>query len=121
VLHPDRGAVIDSLLAEGLRLLPGSPATRAAAFLAWISRGDSTGARKALELSSRAQSEWDGSPDWKVRHARALLACGRSREAEPFLMRALDLLDDAQPGAGESARLRKEIFSLTESARSIKP
>jgi hypothetical protein len=89
--------------------------------LAWISRGDSTGARKALELSSRAQSEWDGSPDWKVRHARALLACGRSREAEPFLMRALDLLDDAQPGAGESARLRKEIFSLTESARSIKP
>lgn len=116
-----RGPVPDTLLREGLRALPGAPATRVAAFDAWMVRGDSASIRQALDLAARAQAEWDGSPAWKIRHARALLRRGKAGEAEGQLLKALDLLDEGPGEAGEAERMRAEVFALMDSARGKRP
>jgi hypothetical protein len=113
-----KGASFDALVEEGLRAYPTSPGVYAAVFAAYM--GDRTPARlkKTLLLSARGQGElWPTSVDWKIRHAQALIANGKVREAESTLMDALGLLENEaalKPDAPEAVRLRHEIFALLQ-------
>jgi hypothetical protein len=84
--------------------------------------GDPASLGKGLEISSQAQSAWwPRSVDWKLRHARALLALGRPDAAKAVLLSALDLVDGdprLQTNAGTAPLVRREIFSLLASSGS---
>jgi hypothetical protein len=113
-----RAPSFDALMEEGLRDYPASPGVYAAVFAACLEKRNPARLKKALALSARGQGElWPGSVDWKIRHARALLANGRDKDAEPALLSALSLLENEaslKPDAPEAVRLRHEIFALLQ-------
>jgi hypothetical protein len=88
--------------------------------------------REALAISGNGQAVlWPRSVDWKLRHARAHLAVtasgiqgatgtGGPDSAEAILLGAMELLEEdtrLNAGAGEAVRLRHQIFSMLDSAR----
>jgi hypothetical protein len=124
------GIVSEALLAAGLRAHPLSPGIHAAIFKAHMENAAtraSVGAknsraaslREAIAISGAGQAVlWPHSVDWKLRHARAHIAAGRSDSAEAALMRAMELIendDRLAAGTAEGVRLRHEIFTLLDS------
>jgi hypothetical protein len=118
------GDVPDALLEEGLRVYPKSPGVHAVIFQAYLKNRNPESLRKALALSDRGQSElWPRSVDWKVWHARALLAANKVDSAEAELLRAMDFLENETRLRSDSElamRMRQEIFELLDSVKSRK-
>ena len=116
-----RGRPPKEFLQQGLKLYPNSPGVAQTVFEAFFAAGDSSSLKNCLKISGRAADTlWPRSVDWKIRHSRALLASGHPKQAEPFLLQALDLLDEDPRLQGEDGRLRKDLFSLLEKARQAK-
>jgi tetratricopeptide (TPR) repeat protein len=133
-LYGEEGVYIDLLLAyrgrskppedilqKGLKLYPNSAGAQQDIFEAYMAAGGSANLRKGLGISGRAQETlWPRSVDWKLRHARVLLALGQPKKAEPILLQAMDLLDGDPRLQGEHGEPRKEIFDLLEVSRVAK-
>ncbi len=121
-LHKGRGKPPEELLQKGLNLYPRSPGVIQTAFEVYFAAGDTSSLGKCLRIAGNAEiTLWPFSVDWKVRHARTMLALNRPRDAEPILMTAMDLLD-GDPRLQESERgtsERKEILALLDSARQV--
>jgi tetratricopeptide (TPR) repeat protein len=131
------GIVPDSLLRAGLRVHPKSSGAHAAVYQAYLDNAQQVRAKagtvqkrrdagsvwlaKAIEVSEHAETrEWPSSVDWKLRHARALIAAKRLQRAETVLLNAMELLEsDARrlADSGTASQTRKEIFALLDSTR----
>ncbi len=109
----------DTLLDAGVRAYPNSPGVYAEVFQAYLKNRNPASLRKALDLSNLGQVRlWPGSVDWKIWHARALLAAGMSDSAQGILLRAMDILEGEtrlRPDSDLAMRLRQEIFELLDS------
>ncbi len=118
-LHRGRGKPPEEILQQGRVLYPHSPGAVQTIFEVYFAAGDPTNLRKALGISEDAEKIlWPQSVDWKLRHARVLLSLNRPHEAETVLLAAMDLVDDNPRLRDDAGRpLRKEIFTLLESAR----
>ncbi len=118
-LKRGRGKPPEELLQQGLRLYPRSAGSIQSIFEVYFAAGDASNLKKALQISDRAINVlWPLSVDWKIRHARVLIALKHSREAEPVLLAALDLLDeDVRLKGSDSEPVRKQIFALLEAVR----
>jgi tetratricopeptide (TPR) repeat protein len=120
-LYQARKMAPDKVLRRGLTLYPDRPGAVKNIFETYRLAGGETRLRACLKISRQAhETWWPRSVDWKIRHARTLVALRRPREAEPVLMAALDLLDGRAPsesGASEFKRLRREVFSLLDTVR----
>jgi hypothetical protein len=120
-LSAGRKGVPDPLLQEGLAGHPKSPGVHALIFSAYMAKGDAAALARAREISENGQSLlWPRSIDWKIRHARALIASGMGDSAQPVLARAQALQErDARlKGNSEAAvKVRNEISGLLDSAR----
>jgi hypothetical protein len=115
------GDVPDALLQEGLRAYPKSPGVHAVIFQAYLKNKNPASLRKALALSDRGQSQlWPRSVDWKVWHARALLAAHKVDSAEAVLLRAMDFLENETRLRSDSdlaMHMRQEIFELLDEVK----
>lgn len=118
------GDVPDALLEEGLRAYPTSPGVHAVIFRAYLENQAPDAIRNALAISGRGQAQlWPRSVDWKIRHARALLAADRAGEAERVLLRAMGLLEGdtrLKPDADMAIQMRHEIFGLLDIVKTRK-
>lgn len=117
-LYKAHGDLPDPVLEEGLRRYPKSPGVYVVVYKAYMEGAKPARLKRALVLAEQGQAAlWPMSADWKIRYARALIADGRSQEAEEPLLRALDLLDGdrrLRPDHPEFARVRREIFAMLE-------
>jgi tetratricopeptide (TPR) repeat protein len=122
------GIVPDSFLRSGLRVHPNSSAAHAAVHQAYLDNAALTHGKagdawlaKAIEVSENAQArQWPSSVDWKLRHARTLIAAKRLHSAEAVLLHAMELLEaDSRrlADSGTASQTRKEIFALLDSTR----
>ncbi len=118
-LYRGRGKPPEKFIQQGLRLYPRSAGSIQSIFEVYEAAGDSACLKKAVEISEHAEKIlWPLSIDWKISHARVLIALKRRREAEPILLAALDLLDDDARLKGKDSELfRKQIFDLLEESR----
>ena len=108
----------EDILQKGLKLYPNSAGAQQDIFEAYVGAGGHANLRKGLGISARAQDTlWPRSVDWKLRHARALIALKEWDKAEPVLLQALDLLDGDARLQGAHGEPRREIFDLLEVSR----
>jgi hypothetical protein len=104
------------LLEQGRRRFPTDPGVTEAVFDAYLTSGKKEDLRECLELSGRAEKTlWPRSIEWKIKHARTLLALKRRREAEQVLLEAVDLMDGDPRLEGENGVHRNQVFQLLES------
>ncbi|MCD6023866.1 MAG: hypothetical protein K0Q91_782 [Fibrobacteria bacterium] len=118
LLHGDKSPP-RGLLETGLQLYPRSAAVTRAVFEAYFFAGDPTGLEQARKIAARAADTlWPLGVDWKIRHARTLLALKKPHEAESVLMAALDILDgDLRLRGKNGEAYHRQIFSLLEEAQ----
>jgi hypothetical protein len=118
LLHAERRPPRD-LLNKGLQLYPASAAVNQAVFDAYFSAGDSAGLGQARAIAARASDTlWPLGVDWKIRHARVLIALKKGNEGESVLLDALDVLEgDLRLQGKNGEAYRRQIFSLLEEAR----
>jgi tetratricopeptide (TPR) repeat protein len=118
-LHAGRKPLPVNLLEQGLRLYPLSAGVNRVVFDAYFSSGVSTGLERAREISARASDTlWPLGVDWKIRHARTLIALKKKDKAESVLLEALEIQDDDLRLQGKNGEAdRQRIFSLLEAAR----
>ena len=119
-LYQARRMAPDNVLQRGLALYEDRPGAVRNIFETYRVAGGKSRLQACLKISERAQGEWwPRSVDWKILHARTLIALKRAREAEPVLMAALDLIDEdagRERNSGASVT-RKEIFALLDASR----